>query len=54
MSCSKDETRKSVIKERSLDLQVLEAYQEGMNFLEELDTLILQTQPQIKDMMVLI
>jgi len=39
VSCSKDETRKSVIKERSLDLQVLEAYQEGMNFLEEGDAL---------------
>ena len=38
-SCSKDETRKSVIKEKSLDLQVLEAYQEGMNYLESGDAL---------------
>ena len=39
VSCSKDETRKSVIKENSLDLQVLEAYQEGMKYLEEGDAL---------------
>ena len=38
-SCSKDEARKSVIKEKSLDLQVLEAYQEGMNYLESGDAL---------------
>ena len=38
-SCSKEEVRKSVIKEKSLDLQVLEAYQEGMRFLEEGDVL---------------
>ena len=38
-SCSKDETRKSVIKEKSLDLQVLEVYQEGMNYLESGDVL---------------
>ena len=38
-SCSKDETRKSVIKEKSLDLQVLEAYQEGMNYLKSGDAL---------------
>ena len=38
-SCSKDETRKSVIKEKSLDLQVLESYQEGMNYLESGDAL---------------
>ena len=43
VSCSKDETRKSVIKEKSLDLQVLEAYQEGMNFLEEGDALYAAT-----------
>jgi len=34
-SCSKEEARKSVIKEKSLDLQVLETYEEGMNYLEE-------------------
>jgi len=38
-SCSKEEVRKSVIKEKSLDLQVLEAYQEGMKSLEEGDVL---------------
>ena len=43
VSCSKDETRKSVIKEKSLDLQVLEAYQEGMNYLEEGDALYAAT-----------
>ena len=43
VSCSKDETRKSVIKEKSLDLQVLEAYQEGMNYLEEGDALFAAT-----------
>ena len=39
VSCSKDEVRKSVIKEKNLDLQVLEAYQEGMNSLEKGDVL---------------
>ena len=39
VSCSKEEVRKSIIKEKSLDLQVLETYQEGMNFLEEGDAL---------------
>ena len=38
-SCSKDQVRESVIKEKSLDLQVLDAYQEGMNSLEEGDVL---------------
>ena len=38
-SCSKDEGRKSVIKEKSLDLQVLEAYQEAIKYLEEGDAL---------------
>ena len=28
-SCSKEEIKKSVIKEKSLDLQVFEAYKEG-------------------------
>ena len=39
ISCSKEEVRKSVIKEKSLDLQVLEVYQEGMKSLEEGDVL---------------
>lgn len=38
-SCSKDQEKKSVIKEKSLELQVLAAYQEGMNSLEEGDVL---------------
>ena len=39
VSCSKEEVRKSIIKEKSLELQVLETYQEGINFLEEGDAL---------------
>ena len=39
VSCSKEETSKSIIKEKSLDLQVLEAYQEGLASLEEGDVL---------------
>ena len=39
ISCSKDQEKKSLIKEKNLDLQVLEAYQEGMNSLEEGDVL---------------
>ena len=39
VSCSKDQTRKSVIKEKNLDLQVLEAYQEGLSYLEAGDAL---------------
>ena len=38
-SCSKEQERKSLIKEKSLDLQVLEAYQEGMSSLEAGDVL---------------
>tara|TARA_B100000900_G_scaffold397357_1_gene397600 strand:- start:154 stop:990 length:837 start_codon:yes stop_codon:yes gene_type:complete len=38
-SCSKDTTKKSVINETSLDLQVIEAYQEGMKSLNEGDAL---------------
>jgi outer membrane protein assembly factor BamD len=34
VSCSKDQEKKSLIKEKSLDLQVLEAYQEGMDSLK--------------------
>ena len=39
ISCSKQEIQKSEITEKSLDLQVLEAYQEGMKSLEEGDVL---------------
>jgi outer membrane protein assembly factor BamD len=40
VSCTKkDEFKESVIKEKSLDLQVLEAYMEGMNSLESGDVL---------------
>ena len=38
-SCSKDEARKSVIKEKSLELQVLESYQEGIDYLKDGDAL---------------
>tara|TARA_Y200000002_G_scaffold308560_1_gene264832 strand:+ start:2010 stop:2858 length:849 start_codon:yes stop_codon:yes gene_type:complete len=38
-SCSKEEIKKSIIKEKSLDLQVLEAYTEGMSSLEGGDVL---------------
>ena len=39
ISCSKEEIKESIIKEKSLDLQVLEAYQEGMKSLETGDVL---------------
>ena len=39
VSCSKDLTKKSVINERSLNTQVLEAYTEGMKSLKEGDVL---------------
>jgi outer membrane protein assembly factor BamD len=38
-SCSKNIVEDSVLKEKSLDLQVLEAYQEGKDFLEKGDPL---------------
>tara|TARA_B100000989_G_scaffold170747_1_gene127941 strand:+ start:165 stop:1013 length:849 start_codon:yes stop_codon:yes gene_type:complete len=38
-SCSKEEIKKSNIKEKSLDLQVLEAYQGGIEALEDGDVL---------------
>ena len=39
-SCSKEEAvNKSVIKEKNLDLQILEAYEEGINSLEQGDVL---------------
>ena len=37
--CSKDKVNKSVIKEKNLELQVLEAYQEGINSLKGGDVL---------------
>ena len=39
ISCSKDAVKKSVINEKSLDLQVLEAYEEGVKSLESGDVL---------------
>ena len=39
ISCSKEREIKSVIKEKNLDLQVLEAYQDGMTSLETGDVL---------------
>jgi len=39
ISCSKDGVKKSVISKKSLDLQVLEAYEEGMKSLESGDVL---------------
>ena len=39
ISCSKEEIKESTIKEKSLDLQVLEAYQEGVKNLETGDVL---------------
>jgi len=39
ISCSKDAVRKSAINEKSLDLQVLEAYEEGVKSLESGDVL---------------
>ena len=39
VSCSKDENKISTITEKSQELQVLEAYQEGMKSLEGGDVL---------------
>ena len=39
ISCSKDKVKKSVINEKSLDAQVFEAYQKGMDSLEAGDVL---------------
>ena len=39
VSCSKDVEKKSVIKQKSLDLQIREAYSEGLNALEQGDVL---------------
>jgi outer membrane protein assembly factor BamD len=39
LSCSKDLEKKSIINEKSLELQVLESYEAGMKLLEEGDVL---------------
>ena len=39
VSCSKDVEKESVIKQKSLDLQIREAYSEGLNALEQGDVL---------------
>ena len=39
LSCSKENIKKSTINEKSLDLQVIEAYQEGMKSLNQGDAL---------------
>ena len=39
LACSKDEVKKSVIIEKSLDLQVKEAYEEGITSLQKGDVL---------------
>ena len=39
LSCSKENMKKSTINEKSLDLQVIEAYQEGMKSLNQGDVL---------------
>ena len=39
VSCSKEQVSKSVIKEKNLDLQVMESYKEGINSLEAGDVL---------------
>jgi outer membrane protein assembly factor BamD len=39
VSCSKDIKRKSIIIEKNLDTQILEAYKEGVKSLEEGDVL---------------
>ena len=39
ISCSKDQPKKSLIKEKNLELQVLETYKEGINSLEAGDVL---------------
>ena len=39
VSCSKDTTKKCIISEKNIDLQVIEAYEEGMKSLESGDSL---------------
>ena len=39
ISCSKEENKLSVIQEKSLDMQVVEAYKEGLSALEGGDVL---------------
>ena len=38
-SCSKEVVKENIIKEKSLELQVIEAYQEGVKSLDEGDVL---------------
>ena len=38
-SCAKDEVKKSALKEKSLDFQVLEVYQQGIDYLEAGDAI---------------
>ena len=38
-SCSKEVAKENIIKEKSLELQVIEAYQEGVKSLDEGDVL---------------
>ena len=42
LSCSKDLKEQSVLKEKSLDLQMIEAYNEGLNSLKAGDVLLQQ------------
>ena len=39
ISCSKETAKKSIINEKNLDLQVLEAYEEGMESLKKGDVI---------------
>ena len=41
-SCTKNEIKKNVIQEKSLEFQVLEAYEEGLNSLERGDVVLQQ------------
>ena len=42
ISCAKEKQVKSVIQEKNLELQVLEAYEEGLNSLKEAMFYLLQ------------
>ena len=42
ISCSKDKINKSVIKEKDMESQVLEAYEEGLKSLKQGDVILLQ------------
>ena len=51
ISCSKDQIKKSIIQEKDLELQVLEAYKEGMESLKQGDVLFAanRTSPCFKE-----